>query len=124
MNTKKRFVVMFLFIFILGFLIGVLLTAALVRRQLRLDKFYRTEAGFPQAISKMIQVKNTQKTTIDSILRQKAKQFQVIQRENKKKVVIFLDTLQSDVEPFLEIAQKEKLRKRLKEIQKKLEAKD
>lgn len=124
MNTKRRFLGMFLVIFILGFFVGVLLTAALVRRQLRLDKFYRTEAGFPKAINKMIQVKNAQKPAIDSILSQKAKQFQVIQQKNKVEVSAFLDSLQSDLSPVLESEQKERLNKRLNEIQKKLGGKD
>lgn len=117
MKTKTKSVIVLLFVFILGAVIGILADRTVVEHQMR-QRFARAgDPGFMKHIMyRIIQPTEEQREKIDVVMDKYAERLMKIRFAMRTETTTLLDSLKNDIDPILMDEQKQRLEEHKKNM--------
>ncbi|MBE9468657.1 MAG: hypothetical protein IMY72_10125 [Bacteroidetes bacterium] len=109
LTKKKQTITIIISTLIFGFLLGVFISGLYIRKEFREFVSVRKEKGFKQRICNVLDLSDKQTVELDSIFTYHAITMEDLHNEFRKKFKKNMDSLETEIEPYLTEEQKQTL---------------
>ncbi|HKJ34743.1 MAG TPA: hypothetical protein VKA34_23160 [Balneolales bacterium] len=101
MKTRTKSVLIIIGTFIIGIVLGGILTGAIVRHRLNRIAESQTRPGFVKIMEHIIKPTDKQKKKIEPILKESAHKLSQIHSQCKQKMIAIGDSMRGELKPYL-----------------------
>ncbi|HKJ45994.1 MAG TPA: hypothetical protein VJ991_09235 [Balneolales bacterium] len=114
MKTRTKTILVIAGTLIIGIILGVFLTGAVMRHRLNRIAEMQTRPGFVKIMEHIIQPTEKQKKEIEPILTNTAHRLTQVYVDKRKKIAQIGDSLRSELQPYLTDEQYQRLTRRMR----------